>query len=625
MTLAAERKKVGRSPFQVVELELDQCRLTYGTSPCAAAIGTTGDDRCYNTRATCQDPNNYDRLAGKRFDTTADRLDKAAALSGVAGSKSGTLIALVRTDSDGTARNIIGSTSNKFEAQYNSSNKFRVKAENAAGTEILNLLSQNAILAASGWHLFMVSWNLAVAGSARMFDGDQNILALTGLTTTDDTIDYAGATSWTIGAFDSGSQPLDGGCHLLYFAPGQYTDWNLPYLRRRVLSRFGNLVNLGTAGANLTGTAPAIFMKGSATTFNTNNGTGGAFTANTNADYATLTPYLTGTKQTLRFCTPLAGLPKNLGAIPALNGVSTTPARLQPDRGIGERASVSATLRDAPHHDRGIDPYVSLRSYNPMTQGTLFTKLAARSPYYVGRTMRVLSGYLPDDPPTYDAANFETRSYLLDSLVGPDASGHVSITAKDALKLADDDKSVAPFPAKATLIAAVTSSATSFSIKPFGYGDLYYSRTGYVRINREVMRFKRDGDAFTVVDTDYTTASVNGRGRFNTTAAAQAADDSVQECYSLAADSGKNATELLYDWFVTYAGIDPNIIDKAGWDSEEASFMPSVFSGIVTEPVGVTTLVTDTGVPPHMLDHLRQIGVEVILVDPKEAKVLSAA
>jgi DeoR family transcriptional regulator, ulaG and ulaABCDEF operon transcriptional repressor len=39
----------------------------------------------------------------------------------------------------------------------------------------------------------------------------------------------------------------------------------------------------------------------------------------------------------------------------------------------------------------------------------------------------------------------------------------------------------------------------------------------------------------------------------------------------------------------------------------------------------VTTLVTDTGVPPHMLDHLRQIGVEVILVDPKEAKVLSAA
>ena len=39
----------------------------------------------------------------------------------------------------------------------------------------------------------------------------------------------------------------------------------------------------------------------------------------------------------------------------------------------------------------------------------------------------------------------------------------------------------------------------------------------------------------------------------------------------------------------------------------------------------VTTLVTDTGAPPHMLDHLRQQGVEVFLIDPKEAKVLTAA
>lgn len=39
----------------------------------------------------------------------------------------------------------------------------------------------------------------------------------------------------------------------------------------------------------------------------------------------------------------------------------------------------------------------------------------------------------------------------------------------------------------------------------------------------------------------------------------------------------------------------------------------------------VSTLVTDTGAPPHMLDHLRQLGVEVVLIDPKEAKVLTAA
>lgn len=39
----------------------------------------------------------------------------------------------------------------------------------------------------------------------------------------------------------------------------------------------------------------------------------------------------------------------------------------------------------------------------------------------------------------------------------------------------------------------------------------------------------------------------------------------------------------------------------------------------------VSTLVTDIGAPAQMVDHLRQLGVEVILVDPKEVKVLTAA
>lgn len=47
-------------PFVVVELEQDQCRLLYGEAPCAAVLGTTGTRKCYNTRATCQDRDNYD-------------------------------------------------------------------------------------------------------------------------------------------------------------------------------------------------------------------------------------------------------------------------------------------------------------------------------------------------------------------------------------------------------------------------------------------------------------------------------------------------------------------------------------------------------------------------------------
>lgn len=39
----------------------------------------------------------------------------------------------------------------------------------------------------------------------------------------------------------------------------------------------------------------------------------------------------------------------------------------------------------------------------------------------------------------------------------------------------------------------------------------------------------------------------------------------------------------------------------------------------------VSTVVTDTGAPPQMVDHLRGVGVEVILTDPKDVKVLTAA
>lgn len=44
-----------------VEIDYDFCGNTYGASPCAAVLGTTGKSKCFNTRATCQDPDNYDR------------------------------------------------------------------------------------------------------------------------------------------------------------------------------------------------------------------------------------------------------------------------------------------------------------------------------------------------------------------------------------------------------------------------------------------------------------------------------------------------------------------------------------------------------------------------------------
>jgi hypothetical protein len=45
--------------LEYVEIDVTRCQLTYGAAPCAAAVGVTGEFKCYNSPATCQDPANY--------------------------------------------------------------------------------------------------------------------------------------------------------------------------------------------------------------------------------------------------------------------------------------------------------------------------------------------------------------------------------------------------------------------------------------------------------------------------------------------------------------------------------------------------------------------------------------
>lgn len=48
-----------KEPIQIIEIDQPLCSLEYGVSPCAAALGTTGEIKCFNTARTCQDLPNY--------------------------------------------------------------------------------------------------------------------------------------------------------------------------------------------------------------------------------------------------------------------------------------------------------------------------------------------------------------------------------------------------------------------------------------------------------------------------------------------------------------------------------------------------------------------------------------
>lgn len=51
-----------------IEIDLPRCALIYGTAPCTAGVGVTGDHKCFNSLASCQDRENFsDEPATYRF------------------------------------------------------------------------------------------------------------------------------------------------------------------------------------------------------------------------------------------------------------------------------------------------------------------------------------------------------------------------------------------------------------------------------------------------------------------------------------------------------------------------------------------------------------------------------
>jgi hypothetical protein len=288
-------------------------------------------------------------------------------------------------------------------------------------------------------------------------------------------------------------------------------------------------------------------------------------------------PNFVKTTKTYRFSNLL--LDAASGSIPSLVSVTYAPTKIDPANGLGNRASVSIVLTDHTHSDVGIDPYLSTRTYNPLTQGTFWGRLLARNKYYLGRVVRIKSGYLTAAG-AYDAANFTTGVYVIDKIDGPNSKGQITITAKDVLKLADDDKAQVPKPTLGLLTSSLASSGGgTFSITT-GQGT-NYAASGTVLIDSELITYTRSADVFTIVS----------RSTDGSTIAAHSVGSKVQDCVRYTATLAYN---IVYDILVNKVGVPSAFIDKTAWDAEAATWMTDTsFSSVLSKPTGATTLITD--------------------------------
>lgn len=232
--------------------------------------------------------------------------------------------------------------------------------------------------------------------------------------------------------------------------------------------------------------------------------------------------------RTLRFAQNVSGLP-DVHLYPCLKSVSTRSAEVNlsgidaSSTALGRRAKVTVNLADFADSDLVLDPYAVERrtgaaqadgiGYDPLERSTFLRKLKVRFPFWQGRALRVLTGYVGDA-----LEDFTARHYVISDWTGPDASGASTITAKDVFDLAEDDKAAIPTLSRGKLAANIDAAALSLTLDPASVGDEYDS-AGRICVGSEVMTFTRAGDVLTVV-----------RAQDGTAAAAHSAGDLAQQC-----------------------------------------------------------------------------------------------
>lgn len=295
---------------------------------------------------------------------------------------------------------------------------------------------------------------------------------------------------------------------------------------------------------------------------------------------------------TYRFCTDMARLPVfengpsgiNSGdLLPTLAGEPrTSGATVDLSGGLGIRGKFSCSLIDHPFDDAqfGADPHIDDRTYNPLERGTFWSKLKARDPYLNGRELRYLTGTISGGVVDYD--QMVSQTFIIEAVNVQ--SGAVSITAKDILKLADNNRAQWPRATNAELLTPISSTDTTavLTYKGADIDEALPASGGIIRIDDELITYSsRTG----------TTLTLSGRGYLGTLAADHSAESQVQ----LSLEYNEQVHEIIYDALINGTGVDPSFINLSDWQTEIDLNYPTLLNGVITEPTGVNDLLKELG------------------------------
>jgi hypothetical protein len=281
-----------------------------------------------------------------------------------------------------------------------------------------------------------------------------------------------------------------------------------------------------------------------------------------------------GSEQVIRWADASGNLPVSIQAVKLIqsNGIRVRPQNVDPGESLGVRESVSVSFGNSRDNDYLFDPYPADRSENPYNRGTFWGKFFARWGNIEGYEFKIIDG-----EPGQAIENMRTRKYIVDSIVGPDSGGRVTITAKDPLKLLDGKKYVVPKPSQGVLNATLTDVGTSVTLVPAGVG-VTYPASGTASIGDEKVTFTRSGDVMTLT----------GRGLSGSPQEEHDAGETFQEAEIV---SSQNPGNLLFDLAYEAGGNDlVSYLSLGDWVDECVNYLGRNYSGEVMKPTPLKDL-----------------------------------
>lgn len=203
---------------------------------------------------------------------------KSTGLTGLVNGKAGTLSFWIRFDGVPVVTpdilSISGGTSGQFVVfwDYFGTGALHIRGLNAAGTLIMDIVTAEIFAVGTTWYNILCNWDLS-AGTKNVYINNVSSLG-SASPFTNDTIDWSGRS----GIFSSFSGTGLINCSLseVWFNPASIDLSSAPN-RAKYISTNIFPVSLGADGSTPTGSQPILYLNGSASSFQTNKGSGGSY------------------------------------------------------------------------------------------------------------------------------------------------------------------------------------------------------------------------------------------------------------------------------------------------------------------------------------------------------------